>query len=127
MKTKILVLGFLMIFLTSCFTYRYSPRFAPESTIQKVTNHRVAIATYYEMSEQEYSQRINKIKRIRNYQDMPIFIEQNRETQDITVAYLGANTTMDDNHLLVINPTYCKISKQEYLCKIDKIKQIKDY
>ncbi len=127
MKAKILVLGFLMIFLVSCFTYRYSPRFAPESTIQKVTDHRVAIATYYEMYEQEYLQRISKIKQVRNYQDIPIFIEQNRDTQYVTVAYLGEDTTIGDNNLPTVNPAYYTIPKEEYLRKVDRIKQTKGY
>lgn len=127
MKTKILVLGFLMIFLAGCSAWKYSPSFAPESTVQKVIDHRVAVATYYEMSEQEYIRRVNKIKQIKNYQDIPIFIKQNRETQDVTVAYLGADTIMGDNHRSIINPTYHQIPKEEYLSTIDKIKRANNY
>ncbi len=116
MKGKILIIGLLVIFLVACSTWKYSSKFAPESTIQKLIGHRVAVATYYEMYEQEYLRRINKIKQVRNYQDIPIFIEQNRETQDVTVAYLGAD-----------NPTYYQMPKKEYLITIDKIKQIKNY
>ena len=118
MKVKILILGLLMIFLASCSIWKYSPSFAPESTIQKVIDHRVAVATYYEMSEQEYSRIINQAKQIRNYQDIPIFIEHNKETQYVTVAYLGADAT---------NPTYCQMPKEEYLNLMTAIKQVKNY
>ncbi len=117
----------MIIVLFGCFTYKYSPKFAPESTIQKVTDHRVAIATYYEMYEQEYLRRMNRVKQVKDYRNIPIFIKQDRETKDVTVAYLGAGITMGDNHLPIVNPTYYTMPKGEYLRRIDEIKHIKDY
>jgi len=116
MKVKILILGLLMIFFAGCSLVRYNAAFAPESTIQKVLDHRVAIATYYEMSEQEYFQIANQTKQVRNYQDVPIFIEHNKETQFVTVAYLG-----------VENPTYYQMPKEEYLNLMTAIKPVKNY
>ena len=121
---KIFILGFLMIFLAGCSVYRYSPNFAPQNVIQKVKAHRVAIAVYYEMSEEEYLQRMEK----RHYFDMSIFIKEEGQSPDramkvlpyylgdkpililkdektlnVTVAYLGAGIIIKDNHILTVN------------------------
>jgi len=123
MKRKILI-GLLMIFLASCSVYRYSPNFAPQNAIQKVKAHRVAIAVYYEMSEEEYLRRVNQrkyldmsifvkkagespdkaIKVLPYYLgDIPILITKNEKPQNLTVAYLGAGIILKDNHILTVN------------------------
>jgi len=94
---------------------RYRAEFAPKSTIQKVLNHRVAVATYYEMSEQEYFE-LAKAKPIKNYRDIPILIKQDKENDEVTVAYLG-----------VSNPTYQEMPTEEYLETVNKIMESKTY
>lgn len=121
-KTKILILGFLIIFLSSCAVYRYSPNFAPRKTEQKIVTHRVSIAVYYEMSEEEYLRRNKQNINILNidayiikdgekldaevkfrYLDIPRLIKRNEETQSVVVAYLGAGAIIKDNHVLTVN------------------------
>jgi len=124
MKAKILTLGILMIFLAGCSVYRYSPNFAPQNVIQKVKAHRVAIAAYYEMSEDEYLQRLKQkhyldmslfvkedgqspdkaIKAFPYYLgDNPILIKKDEQTQNVVVAYLGAGIILKDNYILTVN------------------------
>ena len=123
MKTKILILGLLVIFLFGCSAYRYSSNLVPEKTEQKIKAHRVAIAVHYEMSEEEYFRRKKQDINLRDtralfvkegrvldaldvqarYLDIPLLIEMNEETHRVVIAYLGAGAIIKDNHVITVN------------------------
>jgi len=120
-KGKFIGLLFLITFIFSgCAAYQYNPNFAPQSIIANVEAHRVVIAVYYEMSENEYLRRMEqktdywrKWSIFQNQEDSkiypydleigPILISRNQDSQNVTVAYLGAGAILKDNHVLSVN------------------------
>lgn len=121
-KGKFIGLLFLITFIFSgCAVYRYSPNFAPQSVINNIEAHRVSIAVYYEMTEDEYLNRMkpdkcywwsmsifnrslekNKIY-LHYLNDAPILMSRNQENSSVMVAYLGAGAIIKDNHVLSVN------------------------
>ncbi len=124
MKVKIFIISVLIIFISSCVTnnYDFNPDFASPAVVQKVKDHRVAIAVYYSMSPQEYLRRQKqtitlwsnfnfKSSEAKNenleidikYLEIPVLIKTDQATNQKLVAYLGAGAIVKNNHVLTVN------------------------
>lgn len=93
---RLAILG-LVVFMWGCAGVQFQAEFAPQSVIEAIDQHTVAIAVYYAMTLDEYTRRQNN-KLFRGQLVMPLI----SNGKIVYVAYIGAGTIVKDNYIITV-------------------------
>lgn len=102
----IILISIILLSLTSVTCVKYTPRFAPQSTICDIRSHVISIATYF-FIDYEHLQRLQKADKYMPYKLMQVFplkVSKGRGGKpEWLVAFIGSGTIVGDNHIITVN------------------------